>query len=99
MSTISFLLTLASRFYKGVSGAGGGSRTLMPVRAGDFESPASAIPPLRREEMDISRNPWAKEGWLYGPTLRSRIRRVKRKTTTTPMTTRAIQIISFPAES
>jgi hypothetical protein len=44
--------------------------------------------------MDISRNPGAKEGWLYGSTLRFRIRRVKRKTTTTPMTTSASQIIS-----
>ena len=31
-----------------LGGAGGGSRTLMPLRAGDFESPVSAIPPLRR---------------------------------------------------
>ena len=29
------------------TGAGGGIRTLMPLRTGDFESPASAVPPLR----------------------------------------------------
>ena len=29
-------------------GAGGGSRTHTPLRAEDFESSASAIPPLRR---------------------------------------------------
>jgi hypothetical protein len=46
--------------------------------------------------MDISGNPGTKEEKLYGPTLRSRIRRVKRKTTTTPMTTSAIQIIPAP---
>jgi hypothetical protein len=45
--------------------------------------------------MDISEF-WAKEKKLYGPSLRSRVRRVKRKTTTTPTTMSAIQIISGP---
>jgi hypothetical protein len=30
-----------------LGGPGGGSRTLMPLRAADFESAAYAIPPLR----------------------------------------------------
>src|SRR6476646_10388704 len=31
----------------GAGGPGGGNRTLMPLRAADFESAAYAIPPLR----------------------------------------------------
>ena len=32
-----------------VSGTGAGARTLTPLRAADFKSAASAIPPLRHE--------------------------------------------------
>ena len=37
-------------------GAGGGSRTHTPLRAADFESAASAIPPLRQEILKNSMN-------------------------------------------
>ena len=55
------------------SGTGGGSRTHMPLRAPDFESSASAIPPLRRVGNDMSRT----------------IRRVQKITSSSRMTFKA----------
>ena len=40
--------SVLSRSSRTKPGAGGGIRTLMELPPGDFESPASAIPPLRR---------------------------------------------------
>ena len=43
-------------------GPGGGSRTLMPLRAADFESAAYAIPPLRAEGCQCRRMRGSDEG-------------------------------------
>ena len=52
MKTVWFKVVDFDIIHKIRCGAQGETRTLTPVKAGDFESPASTIPPLGPHEVD-----------------------------------------------